>query len=427
MSSKSPFKVGAAKEVITPPIGTPLVGYYYPRAAEAVHDELHAHALVVSSGSDTCAIVSCDLIHVVAPVVARARALIHERTGIPEDKVLICATHAHTGPEMSGEYADGLPFRLSAAVEAATASQQPARIEFAHAEEPGLSFNRRYWMEDGSLVTNPGKRNPKVVRPAGPVDPTLYVLQMASEAGAAIGTLVNFGLHADTTGGTAISGDYPHHLREVLGESWGVVAFANRPCGDTNHWDLDDPSPQRGVEEAQRIGTRLAEKVRSAMANPVELTEGRVHVARQTLELPYAVVSPADIASAEQVLARPIDYEHDFTLDVVHAHKVKAIADAGAASRSTEVQAVALGETAVVGLPGEIFVELGFEVTSRSPFTHIFLAELANDNVGYVPTRKAFDEGGYEVTSCLYQPGTGECLVEAAVEALNRLAEEAEH
>ncbi|MBM3236490.1 hypothetical protein FJZ31_09345 [Candidatus Poribacteria bacterium] len=43
-----------------------------------------------------------------------------------------------------------------------------------------------------------------------------------------------------------------------------------------------------------------------------------------------------------------------------------------------------------------MFVEIGLEIKRQSPFQYTFVVELANDYVGYIPTVKAFDEGGYE-------------------------------
>ena len=86
---------------------------------------------------------------------------------------------------------------------------------------------------------------------------------------------------------------------------------------------------------------------------------------------------------------------------------------------SLEVQVLRLsGDTAIVTLPGEIFVELGLAIKRRSPFANTFVVELANDNCAYVPTREAFAQGGYEVENSRIAPGGGEKLVEEALRLL---------
>src|SRR5205823_12547334 len=80
-----------------------------------------------------------------------------------------------------------------------------------------------------------------------------------------------------------------------------------------------------------------------------------------------------------------------------------------------EVQVVALGrDVAWVSLPGEIFVELGLALKQDSPFPHPIIAELANGSVGYVPSRRAYSQGNYEVVSTRCAEGSGELLVDAA-------------
>jgi neutral ceramidase len=78
---------------------------------------------------------------------------------------------------------------------------------------------------------------------------------------------------------------------------------------------------------------------------------------------------------------------------------------------------------AVVGLPGEIFVELGLAIKKASPFPLTMVIELCNDAPGYVPTAKAFKEGSYETVNSRVQPGGSEKLVEAARRLLKELAE----
>ncbi|HXI00051.1 MAG TPA: hypothetical protein VNI52_07260, partial [Sphingobacteriaceae bacterium] len=76
-------------------------------------------------------------------------------------------------------------------------------------------------------------------------------------------------------------------------------------------------------------------------------------------------------------------------------------------------------ETAIVGLPGEIFVELGLAIKKNSPFKNTTVLSLCNDKPSYVPTKKAFTEGSYEITRSRVEAGTGEIIVETAVKLLN--------
>ena len=96
------LRVGAAAVVITPPVGTPMAGYYFERAAEGVHDDLFAKALVLEQGETKAALVSLDLISTPFGMVEAAREEIERATGIPGRNVMISATHAHTGPVLAG-------------------------------------------------------------------------------------------------------------------------------------------------------------------------------------------------------------------------------------------------------------------------------------------------------------------------------------
>ena len=87
----------------------------------------------------------------------------------------------------------------------------------------------------------------------------------------------------------------------------------------------------------------------------------------------------------------------------------------------TWVQALRVGDLALVGVPGEFFVELGLAIKQGSPFGQTMVLELANDCVGYIPTRRAFEEGAYEPESSPYVPGFGEAIVDSALDLLNRL------
>ena len=86
-----------------------------------------------------------------------------------------------------------------------------------------------------------------------------------------------------------------------------------------------------------------------------------------------------------------------------------------------EVQVFAIGPAAVVFLPGENFVELGLAIKEASPFAYTFVVELTYDDISYVPTKKAFGEGSYEVEIAWIKPGEGEKMVQTAVKLLQRI------
>ena len=136
------LKVGAASVDITPPLGTPMAGYYAERAAEGVHDPLYAKAIVLERDGKKVALVGLDLIATTFGIVAEARRMIEETTGIEGADVMISATHAHTGPILQGKgdrihpfggknpltvkYGERLPGMIAEAVRKAEAKLRPA-------------------------------------------------------------------------------------------------------------------------------------------------------------------------------------------------------------------------------------------------------------------------------------------------------------
>jgi len=91
-----------------------------------------------------------------------------------------------------------------------------------------------------------------------------------------------------------------------------------------------------------------------------------------------------------------------------------------------EVMAMRIGDAAIVGPPDEVFCEYGLAMKRRSPARHTFIVELANDAIGYLPTREAFAQGGYKVTpgAAFYREDAGERLVDSALRQTERLFEE---
>lgn len=438
----SELRVGAASVVINSLPGTPLAGYYHARASEGVIDDLFAKAAVIEADGTKAALVVCDLISLPRHTVVEARKLIATATGIPGGHVMISATHSHTGPVLAREssrddldggntvlgrnYTDELPRLIAQAVTEAHRKLAPARASAAVGREERLAFNRRFWMRDGTVGWNPGKLNPNIVRSAGPIDPEVGVVYFETTNARPLLTYVNFAMHPDTTGGLRLSADYPGALARSLADYRGpdmLTIFANGTCGNINHLNVNWSAPQKGVEEANRLGAILAGAVLKTYMDLKPVPAAPLRVAAQKVDLPLPKVTPEEIAEANAVIKRMASKETKF-MELVKAFRVLDVVAREDRPLEVEVQVIALGrDLAWVSLPGEIFVELGLSIKAGSPFRQTHIAELANGSIGYIPNRPAYSEGNYEVVSARCAEGSGEMLVTTALNLLRQLHE----
>jgi hypothetical protein len=436
------LSAGAAAVDITPPRGCPMAGYYSVRGAEGTHDPLHSKALVLEKDGVRVALVALDLISTTRGLVEETRALIEKETGIPGKNVMISATHSHTGPVLWGrtqrdevlggssqiakDYIRDLPAKIAESVKKADAARKPARASFASGREEGLAFNRRFHMVDGSVGWNPGKKNPRIVRPAGPNDPSVPVVlfETLDKSPKPIAVYVNFAMHLDTVGGLYYSADYPYTLSKSLAAVKGdnfVTVFSVGTCGDINHINVDSDLPQKGHGEAARIGTRLAAEVLRTFETVKPAADGPLRVSSAMIDLAPAAVTPEEQAAAKSIIADVQGGKKPAPkfLDQVQAFKAVDVAARLGKPFAVEVQVISLGnDLAWVSLPGEIFVELGLQIKRGSPFKQTMIAELANGAIGYIPNRVAYPQGNYEVVSARVAEGSGEKLVDEALRQL---------
>jgi hypothetical protein len=433
------LRLGTAAVKITPPLDTPMAGYYHRRGSQGVLDDLYAKAAVLDDGKTKAALVVCDLIGLSRGPVLEARRLIAAKTGIPAENVMISATHSHTGPvvigdtaiddlvtggsQLSKDYVEQLPKWIAQAVDEAHRRRTAARLSYGSENEWKLSFIRRYWMKDGTAACNPGKLNPNIIRPIGEIDPQVNVVYAQTAQKKPLLTYVNFANHLDTTGGVLISADFPCTLAKRLADWRGpemLTIFANGTCGNINHVDVTWAEPQGGPGEAKRIGTVLAADVIKACMRLTPVVDCALRVRRQVVQLPLAPFTEDELRQAREIVGRPGVKASG--LELVKAYRIVDVAARHGKPYEVDVQVVALGrDIAWVALPGEVFVELGMSIKAASPFRQTNVIELANGVSHYIPNRSAFPEGQYEVVTTRFAQGAGELLVTTAIRMLTEL------
>ena len=311
----------------------------------------------------------------------------------------------------------------------------PAAVAWGVSHEARAVFNRRYHMKSGPVITNPGYGNPEVVRPAGPTDDEVGVLGLRCAAsgdgdGSWLGALAGYALHYIGVPGDDHSlsadyfGEFARQLPAMLGAPC-LAALGNGCSGDINNLDvIGGQAPNNdGGRHTARVAGLVAAAAQWALLGADSHDDAPLAAAlREVPLLPRPAPSRADVARAAEIDARGwrTMAEGIFAAQV-RRDPILYDEPRPTALTPTWVQAMRIGDLAIVGLPGEVFCGLGLEIKRRSPFAHTLILELANDSIGYLPTRAAFHEGGYEPASCDWLPGCGETLVEAAVVALGEL------
>jgi len=444
------LRVGVAAVEITPPPGLPLMGNFRDDyLARGVHDPLLAKAMVFEDGQGGRAgLLALDVCMLDRGNVALIRAAIGRSASLPPERVLVHATHTHSAPAPHDRFLFGLDYRpyraaaeamlVKAAGAVALAERQlaEAQLGVGYAHEDRLSFNRRLRRRDGSTQMNweslaPGFDPSQIEAAWGPTDPHLGCLVLERH-GQPLAAAVNFGLHPAILAGDnwLYSADFPGQLAAALARIHGdgfLTLFLNGCCGNVNHVDYRNLQQGRGYGMIERVGSMLGAAAAQAIRTRRPLAAGRIAVAQDTVTLERMPISPEDYARCRRVLDQlrdqPLRGQVDGLPDAFFAdlrlkmHAVQREPD------RVEVMTIRLGEAAIVGLPGEVFCEFGLELKRRSPTPHTLVVELANDAIGYLPTRESFAQGGYEVTvgSTRYAPGAGERLVDAAADQLQRL------
>ena len=282
-------------------------------------------------------------------------------------------------------------------------------------------------MLDGSVGWNPGKKNPKIVRPAGPTDPAVPVVlfETTDKTPKPIATYVNFAMHLDTVGGLYYSADYPFTLAQSArggeGRRHGDGLHHRHLRRHQPHQRRTTPEPQKGDGEAARIGTRLAAEVLRTFDKLNRRPTARCACRARWWNWRCRAVTPEEVAAAKRVIADVQAGKKPAPkfLDQVQAFKAVDVAGRLGKPHSVEVQVISLGDDlAWVSLPGEIFVRARAADQGGSPFKQTMIAELANGSIGYIPNRVAYPQGNYEVVSARCAAGSGEKLVDEAIEQL---------
>jgi len=423
-----------------------------------VHDPLHVRAIAFENGQGRAVIAVVDAIGVARETCDEAKADVAEKTGWKSSEMLVCATHTHSAPKggdttpgriaYEAQRFNGLVQALTGAIE----SLAPAKVGFASDEEPSEVGNRRWFLKPGTMEPNPfgeldqvrtNAPRPNLLKPAGPTDPEVCVVDVRSRGGKALGLIANYALHyvggiptVKEEDGKVVgmaSADYFGEFARIMAFRVGganppdnfVATMTNGASGDINNIDFYGKRPPRApFEQIQLVATKTCDAAWRAVTKIAEYDENPLVATRQReVTLNYRQSSPAEVERARKLLELPRQQREQIhskttqyasaTLSYAEPHRTENVI----------VQAIRIGDQAIVSMPFEVLVEIGLEIKQKSPFSHTFLIELANGSYGYLPPPHQHELGGYEtwIGTCRFEKDSSVILTRNLLEMLQEL------
>ncbi len=414
------MEAGVAKVIITPKRGLPLAGYFNPRPNVGVLDDLHVRCVLFRKGRTVCGLVSLDVCMVSVELVEAVLARLKEEGFRHGRGLVIAATHTHTAPyvtplfgtEPDSDYICGLVEKTVGAVLKAEQNLAPATLRLGGSNDNRLAFNRRYRMQGGGVMTNPGKGNPRIVKPEGPVDREIGILAVEQE-GRIVAVVANIVNHTDTIGGDFVSADWPGRMERGIQAALGhdaMVMTLVGCSGNINHFDVASKTDQTSYAEACRIGQAYGKLIAARLKTLKTLEVDKLAVISRAICIPYRTLTDETCETARGVLEHKSGQAcgGDLTSEGLAAGESPVArffaeqtllyhAHCSGKKRTFRLVALAFCDRfAMTSLPGEPFTEIGLAIKRGSPFQTTWPVTLAMGECGYVPLAACFERGGYE-------------------------------
>lgn len=403
------LKAGVGRTELTPFPGVELTGwgYYIERVWRQVHDPLYSTAIAMESDGKSALVISLDLMLINSAFTESVRKSIHESLGIPESDILLTCTHSHNAPacgglrgvgETSPEYYEFAIKKVTESAGKAWACLQPVELRLGHGRCPGLTFNR--------------------TRKNGPVDDLLTVASLLRPDGSTLAVITNFAGHPTVSTQLRpwdVSRDLPGEVCDIIEKelAGSVAIYLQGACGDTNFL----PEFQNETEShipAQRIAEFALSLIHSAEPSRTDGLSTSSGIAvlptrrwtweeiQSDREEALRRLENRDFQGWRETIGRSMTNRPD---DMVTRHggdEVKAVeamcrfhlewtdeilADYQTREEvlRTEVQAICVGELAIVSNSSEFFSPFALEVRNQSEFPYLMIACYANGRIGYLP------------------------------------------
>jgi len=436
------LKAGVSIVDISPKKGIELAGYpHYLRHNTGIHDTLYASCIFLDDGTTKLAIVCMDILFFSKVYVEKVRSRVSSKINIPAENIMISCSHTHSGPWASGRldleglerglkpdmgYVLSLKDKLVNLITCAYSNAFEAKIGIDKGicgKERGIGGNRR--------------------DPDGLTDPEVWTVGIKDKKDNWRAALVKYSLHPTIIHeeSTVVTADYTGYIRRYFAKTKPqmIFLFAQGTSGDqsTRYFRKGQT-----FKEAERVGFEIG-KVADNILNSMKLTSDMLIIVKsaetdiELRKLPAEEAAEAEVTKTKKRLEK-LRKENASYIEIQNANlknlgaectlgyirlKNKGIdLELEVNELPAEVQVIGIGDSRIVAIPGEIFVEFGLNIQKNSPFEKTFVITLANGCLpGYAYTEEAYNKGEYEAGTSMLTARSGDIIVKTALRLLEEI------
>ena len=388
-------------------MGTALYGYRPNLFSESINDDLTATAYAFTQGDVSAMLISCTLGSIKTSIDTEVRELISKETGIDYGNIIICCTHTHSAPNLTGttgwgdidrEYYEKifLPNILSAAKEASK-NKVPVTVGYSQGEST-LGINRREIRADNTIDLGQN--------PWGPVDKRMTVISFENENGERVANLIHYGCHGTAAGqNLEVTRDWSGVMTDVIERDFGgITAFINGPEGDIGpRMPNGKTVGLQDVKYAMELGGYAARDAKTIADKVKVYRNADLTVFGGKVKIPLAKRMPLELAKAEYEKVKEDNVNH-LGLYAEHCRATIESYEKGeedAPYREYNQTIIRIGDIAIVSTPFELFTEIGMRIdTYCTEIPYVLSLSNANGSEGYFATESEKCRGGYEIKMC---------------------------
>ena len=407
---KNKILCGYADADITPKMPLYLDGFAARDGkSTGVRDPLYLKTLYFKDSDDeACIVLVFDMIGFGKELSQRIKAAATEVSGVSDERVMLLATHTHSGPAAGvlfglpqcDEYWDDVISKVKEAVKMAMGAKREVGLSLD--EYPiSLGINRRQ-LVDGKVVI--GKN------PEKPCDNSMRVLRF-TDGGKTVGALCNASCHPVNHGAEnmRITADYPSRLHAYANGKDDLFAlFTNSACGNINPLRPFDDDAEANLNAC---GDELVRVLEGAISDTAKLVDNvKLTCLYDTVNLPIELKFDLETAKDKyNYWKKKLETETD--ANVLYRAKVysnwyrmqiEALEKGDRPSVDIPIRLFSFGDIAIISLPFELFCETRSrlcEAFERICGKRLIVCGYADHVRSYLPDALALSEGGYETES----------------------------